>query len=102
MISCSEAVQRLWDYLENDVEAAERDRVEEHLAFCRRCCGELEFAEQLRGVLADAADVGIPSDVEARLTNVIDDLQHLPEDATDHVRPPHKETSNPDGRGGPR
>ena len=102
MISCSEAVQRLWDYLENDVEAAERNQVEEHLAFCRRCCGELEFAEQLRGVLADAADVGIPPDVEARLTNVIDDLQHLPQDAAGHVRPPHKEPSNLDGRGGPR
>ncbi len=74
MISCSEAVQRLWDYLENDVEAAERDQVEEHLAFCRRCCGEMEFADQLRGVLADAAEASIPGDVEARLTRVLDDL----------------------------
>jgi anti-sigma factor (TIGR02949 family) len=74
MISCSEAVQRLWDYLENDVEAAERDAVEQHLAFCRRCCGEMEFAEQLRGVLAGAAEVGLPADVEARLTGMLDDL----------------------------
>lgn len=75
MISCSEAVQQLWDYLENEVSAQDREAVEEHLAFCRRCCGEVEFAQELRGVLASAARVELPPAVEKRLTTVLDDLE---------------------------
>ena len=44
MISCSEAVKHLCQYLDGTVEEADRVLVEEHLSRCRRCCGELEFA----------------------------------------------------------
>lgn len=79
MISCSEAVRRLWDYLENDLEPATRERLEEHLAFCRRCCGELEFAEELRAFLGSAARPQLPPDVEGRLVSFLDDLDAEPE-----------------------
>ncbi len=74
MISCSEAVQQLWEYLEDEVSEQDRAAVDEHLAFCRRCCGEVEFAEELRGVLASAAQAELPTDVETRLTSMLDDL----------------------------
>lgn len=74
MISCAEAVRQLWDYLEDEVCATDRESVEEHLAFCRRCCGEVEFAEELRRVLLAAADVELPAEVEDRLASVLDDL----------------------------
>ncbi len=74
MISCSEAVKQLWDYLEHDVTTRERDAVEEHLAFCRRCCGEMEFADELRGLLSSAAEAELPPDVERRLSRTLDDL----------------------------
>ena len=75
MISCSEAVERLWQYLEQELEDAQRADVERHLAFCRRCCGELEFAEELRRFMADAARPRLPSDVEGRLTSFLDGLE---------------------------
>lgn len=75
MISCSEAVRRLWDYLENDLEASDRANVDEHLAFCRKCCGEAEFAAELRGFLASAAPPELPADVETRLTGFLDSLE---------------------------
>jgi anti-sigma factor (TIGR02949 family) len=74
MISCTEAVRRLWEYLEDEVSAKERDAVEEHLAFCRRCCGEVEFADELRAVLASAGEVTLPHEVESRLIGVLDTL----------------------------
>lgn len=76
MISCSEAVRQLWDYLENDVADRQRLDVEQHLAFCRRCCGEVEFAQELRGILASAGDVEVtmPRDVHQRLVDTLDDL----------------------------
>lgn len=92
MISCSRAVQQLWDYLENDVTATDREKVEEHLAFCRTCCGEVEFAEELRSLLASAAEVTLPPDVEARLTGT---LETLDADPTDDGQGP--ESSGPAG-----
>ena len=74
MISCAEAVRQLWDYLDGLVEEPQRVLVEEHLAFCRRCCGELEFAEDLRGFLASRAPDELPPEVRARLTATLDEL----------------------------
>jgi hypothetical protein len=49
--------------------------VEEHLDVCRRCCGELEFAEELRGFLARHAGEDLPPDVHARLGATLDELE---------------------------
>jgi hypothetical protein len=86
VISCAEAVEQLWLVLEDAIPETERGSVEEHLAFCRRCCGEVEFAEQLRGLLTLAAEVEVPPDVETRLFGVLEELGTI--DAGDHaVRP---------------
>lgn len=83
MISCSEAVEQLWQYLEQELEAAQRADVERHLAFCRRCCGELEFAEELRRFMVDASRPQLPSDVEGRLTSFLDGIEARTDAATD-------------------
>jgi mycothiol system anti-sigma-R factor len=75
VITCSEAVRTLWDYLDGVVDESQRALVEEHLAFCRRCCGELEFAEELRGFLASHAKEELPPEVRERLTSTIDQLE---------------------------
>lgn len=74
MISCAEAVRQLWDLIENDLDPDDRQRVDQHLAFCRRCCGELEFAEELRRFMAEITTIEIPPDVEARLEKLLSDL----------------------------
>lgn len=74
MISCSDAVEQLWHYLEHELDEDRRSEVEHHLAFCRRCCGELEFAQELRGFLAGAARPRLPADVEDRLVSFLDEL----------------------------
>ena len=75
MITCAQAVRQLWDYLDGVVEASERELIEEHLAFCRRCCGELEFAEELRAFMAAHANDHLPDDVRARLTATLEELE---------------------------
>jgi mycothiol system anti-sigma-R factor len=74
VITCAEAVKQLWAYLDGVVEESQRELVEEHLAFCRRCCGELEFAEELRAFLASNAKDDLPADVRARLAATLDAL----------------------------
>ena len=47
VISCGAAVERLWDFLDHELDDDDHRAIEAHLAFCRRCCGELEFAKHL-------------------------------------------------------
>jgi mycothiol system anti-sigma-R factor len=75
MISCAEAVRQLWEYLDGALPDADRQAIEEHLSFCRRCCGEVEFAEELRGFLAREAAEEIPDDVRKRLLATLDELE---------------------------
>ena len=75
MISCSEAVRQLWEYLDNDLDADDRERVEDHLALCRRCCGEVEFTEALQGLLRSTATPPLPEDVERHLAGFLDSLE---------------------------
>jgi mycothiol system anti-sigma-R factor len=74
VISCADAVKQLWAYLDGEIEPAQRAAVEEHLAFCRRCCGELEFAEELRRFLAAGAAEELPDDVRTRLDTRLSEL----------------------------
>jgi anti-sigma factor (TIGR02949 family) len=74
MIGCAEAVRRLWEYLDGTVEVDQRVLVEEHLARCRTCCGELKFAKELRRFLAASADEPIPPEVLRRLHDTIEEL----------------------------
>jgi mycothiol system anti-sigma-R factor len=73
-ITCSEAVRKLWDYLDEAISPEDQGKVEAHLSFCRRCCGELEFAKELRGFLASRAAEEIPPEVRARFERFVADL----------------------------
>ena len=74
MIGCAEAMRQLWEYLDATVDTADRALVEEHLARCRRCCGELEFAVELRRLLAEPGREAMPDDVLRRLSDTLEDL----------------------------
>lgn len=75
MISCAEAVRQLWEYLDDMVAPSERTSIEAHLARCRRCCGELEFATELRRTLASSAEESIPEGVLRRLHETLEELE---------------------------
>jgi anti-sigma factor (TIGR02949 family) len=67
VISCAEAVRQLWEYLDGVAGQAQSAAIEEHLSQCRRCCGEAEFAAELRSFLAGHSDDDILPQVHARL-----------------------------------
>lgn len=73
-IGCQDAIRRLWQYLDGELENVDQQAVEDHLTFCRRCCGELAFAKELRRTLVTRSEVDLPVDVQERLEDFIDDL----------------------------
>ena len=78
MISCAEAVRQLWEYLDGAAGQAQSAAIEEHLSACRRCCGEAEFATELRTFLAAHGDDDIPLDVHARLLDALGQIADQP------------------------
>ncbi len=74
MISCSDAVRQLWEYLDGAVDEADRDAIEEHLSVCKRCCGEAEFADELRNFLASQGYEELPPATRERLSAFMDEL----------------------------
>lgn len=56
MIACKVAVERLWGYLDRNLERAQEEELEQHLGLCRHCCGELEFSRQVRSKLAASSE----------------------------------------------
>ncbi|MQB01620.1 MAG: zf-HC2 domain-containing protein [Actinobacteria bacterium] len=74
MITCSDAVRQLWDYLDGAVEESDRRAIEEHLEVCQRCCGEVEFSNELRAFLTTHAFEDLPGDAKVRLTSFLDEM----------------------------
>jgi anti-sigma factor (TIGR02949 family) len=67
LIPCSDAVWQLWEYLDHAVSPQDQEKIDRHLSFCRRCCGDLEFATGLRQLLASQGAEELPPHVKARL-----------------------------------
>jgi anti-sigma factor (TIGR02949 family) len=74
LIPCSQAVRQLWDYLDNSISPEDQENVEKHLSFCRTCCGELEFARELREFLVSRGAEEIPPEVKARLERFVEEI----------------------------
>lgn len=73
-IPCSEAVRQLWDYLDHAIAPEDQEKVEHHLSFCRRCCGELEFAKEIRRFLASGSSHEVPTHVKERFERFVEEL----------------------------
>lgn len=43
MIPCEEALARLWDFLDGELETLEEAAVQRHLAICNRCYPQYDF-----------------------------------------------------------
>jgi mycothiol system anti-sigma-R factor len=83
VITCGAAVEQLWAFLDHELDDQDQQAVEAHLAFCRRCCGELEFAKHLRRLLAARGTSELPAEVRARLDRFVDELADIaPEGGT--------------------
>ncbi|HYT31581.1 MAG TPA: hypothetical protein VEO37_03235 [Thermoanaerobaculia bacterium] len=52
----------------------DQEKVEKHLSFCRSCCGELEFAKEMRAFLASSTAQEIPPHVKERLERFVERL----------------------------
>lgn len=74
MISCDDAVRQLWEYLDDSIGESDKHAIEEHLSVCKRCCGEAEFADELRKFMSSHASDELPEQTRERLTGYLEQL----------------------------
>jgi Putative zinc-finger len=74
LIPCDQAVRQLWEYVEISVPPVDHAKITDHLATCQRCCGELEFVKQLRGLLAAQTTDEVPPEVIRQLNQFVEEL----------------------------
>lgn len=72
MLSCSEVLERLFEYLDGELEATTASQVREHLEKCRRCYPRLEFERAFMEALNRArAGEEPPRDLRNRVVDVL-------------------------------
>jgi len=73
-IRCAEVLERLSDYVDGELAAAERARVDAHLAGCDWCerFGQA-FGATVGRIRADQATDSVPAALQARLAAALDD-----------------------------
>jgi anti-sigma factor (TIGR02949 family) len=74
MIPCDQAVRQLWEYVERAVNPVDHARIEDHLAICRQCCGEVEFIKHLRQLLASQTSDDVPPEALRQLDRFVEEL----------------------------
>ena len=71
MIDCREAVRRMWPFLDRSLERHPTEELEAHLEACKRCCGELEFSRELRGLVATTSSPAMPDELRDRIEQLL-------------------------------
>ena len=72
MIDCTEAVRRMWGYLDHVLERGPSEEFETHLDACQRCCGELEFSRHLKEMAASTGSETLPDSLRRRIDLLLD------------------------------
>jgi hypothetical protein len=83
IVDCREAVKRMWAYLEHSdvLEPKETAELEAHLEVCQRCCGELEFNRELRGMVGRRAHLApTPRELRSWLDELISSAEQQTEE----------------------
>ncbi|MDI5934540.1 MULTISPECIES: anti-sigma factor family protein [Halomonas] len=70
--SCEEVIERLFDYLDRELDHRQADDIERHLSRCRDCFTRAEFEKRLRARVEAAGTVKAPTRLRHRIRDLLD------------------------------
>lgn len=70
-ISCEEVVERLFDYLDREMDSATSAEIERHLERCHDCFSRAEFERRLRERVARSGQQEAPERLRRRIREMI-------------------------------
>jgi len=71
MLTCEQAIRRLAAYLDDELDARSRSRLEDHLDRCRSCYSRHEFEKGLKRQLSDLARGPVRPEFEDRIRSLV-------------------------------
>lgn len=87
MITCREAVERLWAYIDGELQSGDERSVEAHLDACKGCYPHYDFQKAFREFVRDHGHATVPADLRKRIF-----LRLLAEDRRDTTGAPDSNT----------
>jgi anti-sigma factor (TIGR02949 family) len=75
MISCAEALERLYEYLDGELTAHNAEEVRRHMEVCERCYPNVKFTTAFRDALHRASEGQpvCPDSLRKKVRRVMDD-----------------------------
>lgn len=74
IIDCEEALRRLAEYLDAELDGNARHELEQHLERCRSCFSRVEFEKRLKACTADLRHEPVSPDLERRIRQLLDNF----------------------------
>lgn len=71
-ISCEEVIERLFTYLDGELDDVSQATIERHLEHCRDCFTRAEFERRLRARVADSVSTPAPEELRQRVRALLD------------------------------
>lgn len=71
-IECEEAIAKLLEYLDGELDEGDRSQVERHLETCRACFGRAEFERRLRARVAETGSAPAPESLRRRVRGLME------------------------------
>lgn len=71
-ISCQEVIERLFEYLDNELDGDASAVIDRHLQHCRDCFSRAEFEKRLRARIAEASRAKASDRLRRRIEGLID------------------------------
>ena len=74
-VDCTEALTRLFEFLDAEIDEVDGDRIRQHLADCEPCLGEYDVEDHLKKVVRRSCHETAPADLHLRIRQQLIVLQ---------------------------
>ena len=72
MMTCQEAVDRLHEYLDRELDNMTSAQIDKHLDLCRLCCDSLEFEKKMKDLVQNSCiNEKAPSFLRDRILGIL-------------------------------
>jgi anti-sigma factor (TIGR02949 family) len=66
-VDCAEALSRLFEFLDSEIEEADADRIRQHLADCEPCLAEYDVEDHLKKLVRRSCQEVAPAELHVRI-----------------------------------
>lgn len=81
MIECHEAMEKLFEFLDRELESGEHEQVARHFEVCARCYPHLRFEQSFRDALHRAREgESAPPEIRGRVVDALREEGFVPSD----------------------